>query len=141
LSSLPASLLTAAMQCTSGNRSWTLGAFTFTLSANVSGTTSVIPSGNLLSYTDGFATKVSIGLTGPSIPNRTKFVTAADDAVYVCISLDFQIRGGVSASFAQGLYGISNSANTNDTFTISFYKRCKPSDLLTDALTAAFSDF
>jgi hypothetical protein len=141
LSKLPPNLASTSIQYTSGNQSWNLGGFTFSLSGGVTGKLSVILSGTLFTYTDGFPTDVTIGLNPVTNPNYIKTISVPNGAAYVCIELDFQIQGGISGSFTQGIYGVSGSVNTNDMFTIAFYKECDPSISLKAAIAASFSDF
>ncbi len=141
LGSIPASLSSANIQLSSGNPSWSVGNFTFTLSGGVSGTVSVITSGDLLSYTDGFATEVATDLTTTTNANPTKTIPVAASTAFVCVALDFSIQGGISGNFTSGTYGVSSSVSANETFSIAFYKKCRTADLLQDALIAAFSDF
>lgn len=140
ISTLPSNL-SSTIQYTSGNQSWKLGDFGFTLSGGVTGKISVLTSGNILSYTDGFATEMSIGLTTTTNANPTKSIPVPADTAYICVELDFQISGGITGSYTSGIYGISGSANTNDTFSFAFYKKCCPTVLLRDAISEAFSDF
>jgi hypothetical protein len=141
ISALPASAQSTAIQYTSGNQSWAPGIFTFTLSGGVTGKLSVITSGDLLTYTDGFATEVVLGLSTTANSDTTTKISVPGGSAYVCIELDFQISGGISASYTSGIYGVSGSANTSDSFTVAFYKRCAPTDILRSAIAAAFSGF
>lgn len=141
LSKLPPNLASTSIQYSSGNQSWKLGDFAFTLSGGMSGKLSVILAGDLFTYTDGFPMEVTIGLNPVTNPNYTKKISVPNGAAYICIELDFQIQGGISASFTQGTYGVSGNANANDTFTVAFYKECDPSISLKNAIAAAFSDF
>jgi hypothetical protein len=86
ISALPTSAQSTSIQYASGNQSWSPGPLTFTLSGGVTGKISVITSGALFNYTDGFATEV--------VPAGI---------AYVCVELDFQIAGGISGSYTSGI--------------------------------------
>jgi hypothetical protein len=141
ISNLPPALSSTSIQYSGGNQSWKVGDFTFTLSRGVSGKVSVITSGDLFSYTDGFATKMATGLNLTRNANPTASVSVPSNTAFVCIDLDLSIQGGISGNFAPGIYGVCGSASTNETFSISFYKKCVPTDLLEAAIISAFSDF
>jgi|GEM_PF-3021022 len=141
ISSLPPGVDNTAIQYASGNLIWKPGDFTFTLSGGMTGKLSVIASGSLFSYTDGFATEVSTGLTTSTGASPAKSISVPADTAFVRIELDCSIQGGISGNFTSGIYGVSDSANTSDTFSVACYKRCAPADLLKDAIAAAFSDF
>ena len=140
ISTLPGGISTP-IHYTSGNQCWKLGEFSFTLSGGVSGKLSVITSGTLLSYTDNLPTEVGFGSAPTTKKQDTKSIPVPPGAAYIGLELDFQIQGGISANFTQGIYGVCGSVNSKDTFTVAFYKRCKPADKLRDAIAAAFSDF
>jgi hypothetical protein len=141
ISELPKELQTTGLNYTSGTQTWKPGDFTFTLCGGVKSTVSVATSGSLLSYTDEFPTEVTIG--DPAIANKknTKAITVPDGAAYVSVSLVLTIKGGISASFTSGIYGVCGSVNDADTFTVTFSKKFDPSDVLSDALKAAFGGF
>ena len=141
LSSVPAALQTSEIQYASGNRSWNVGDFGFTLCGGVTGKLSIVSSGNLFSYTDAFATTISAGLTINKNSDATKQIAVPGSSIYVCIALDLTIRGGVTASATSGIYGSSLTASNSDAFTVKFCKKCAPTDSVQAALEAAFSDF
>ena len=141
ISSLPAGPQSTTVEYKSGNQSWAPGAFTFTPSGGVSGKISVLTSGNLLSYTDGFATQIVIGLSTNPNSNTTKTMPIPSGKAFVCVELDFHLKGGISGKYNAGIYGVSGSASTNDTFTVAFYKRCDLQDILSSAIAAAISGF
>ena len=141
LASLPVELRTTSIGYTSGNQCWKLGDFGFTLSGGVCGKLSVTMAGDeLFKYANGFETKIAIGLDTSKADDCNKSVKVPAGAAYVCIELDFQIDGGISASYTQGVYGVSGSVNSTDTFSVAFYKKCSPSDKLGPAIASAFSD-
>jgi hypothetical protein len=129
------------LQYSSGNQSWTLEDFTFSLSGGTSGKVSVVKSGDLLTYTDGFAVEMGTGLSTTTNAHPDKSIQVPANSAFVCIELDMSLKGGISAQYTSGVYGVSGSASSNDTFTIAFYKKCRQTDLLRTALGAAFSDF
>ncbi len=141
ISTLPEGICTS-IQYSSGNQCWKLGEFSFTLSGGVTGKLSVIKSGKLLSYTDDLPTEVTFG-PAPTAKKKddTKSIPVPPGAAYIGLEMDFQIQGGISANFTEGVYGVCGSVNSKDTFTVAFYKLCKPADKLRDAISAAFSDF
>ena len=140
ISTLPKDISTS-IQYTSGNQCWKLGDFSFTLSGGVTGKLSVITSGNLLSYTDDLPTEAIFGAAPPDKKKETKSIPVPPGAAFIGLEMDFQIQGGISANFTEGIYGVSGSVNSKDTFTVAFYKRCNPADKLGDGIAAAFSDF
>jgi len=140
ISTLPKDISTS-IQYTSGNQCWKLGDFSFTLSGGLTGKLSVITSGNLLSYTDDLPTEAIFGAAPPDKKKETKSIPVPPGAAFIGLEMDFQIQGGISANFTEGIYGVSGSVNSKDTFTVAFYKRCNPADKLGDGIAAAFSDF
>jgi hypothetical protein len=141
ISSLPDNLKTSSIQYTSGNQSWKFETFTFTLSGGVSGKISIITSGDLLTYTDGFQAEVVLGLSTTKNSNSSKKISVPAGSAYLRVQLDFQFQGGLSGSYKSGIYGVSGSIDTKDNFTVAFYKKCKPTDILSDAISAAISGF
>ena len=93
ISNLPAALSSTSIQYSGGNQSWKVGDFTFALSRGVSGKVSVITSGDLFSYTDGFATKMATGLNLTRNANPTASVSVPSNTAFVCIDLDLSIQG------------------------------------------------
>jgi len=143
ISALPDSLLSTTIQYTSGNQSWKLGAVapvSFTLSGGITGKISVIKSGTIFTYTDSFPTQVTLSLTPTTNSNTTKSVTGPAGSAYICVELDLSIQAGVSIAYQQGIYGLSGSASTSDTFTMAFYKKCAPNDPLGAAIASAIGD-
>jgi hypothetical protein len=141
ISSLPSTLKASTIKYASGNQKWDLGKFGFTLSGAVDHEISVITEGNLFSYTDEFPTQVVVGLATQENSNTTTDVPVPAGSAYVCVKLNFELKGGLSGKFSYGIYGVSGSASTQNTFKISFYKRCQPSDTLRNAISAAISCF
>ncbi|WP_263380765.1 hypothetical protein [Granulicella paludicola] len=138
ISALPASLRSTSVQYTSGNQCWTPGSLKFTLSGGVCGKISIVSSGDLLSYTDGFATTVTLG--APPAENKkcsTKVNISAPDA-YVSLELDFTLSGGISVTDTSGIYGVSADGSASSSITVTFHKHCLVSDTLKAAFTAAF---
>lgn len=133
---------TASVQYDSGNQKWDLDAVAFQLSGGVTGKIEVVKSGKLYDYTDDFPTEVQLGVSTEDNSNATTSFTVNQEAVYVGVELDFCISGGVSLTSAPTSFGLSASvsAGTSDTFTVAFYKRCNPSDILRDAIGQAFKD-
>ncbi|MFZ0795507.1 MAG: hypothetical protein WAM65_17210, partial [Candidatus Korobacteraceae bacterium] len=140
ISTLPQGISTS-IQYSSGNQCWKLGDFSFSLSGGITGKLSVITSGKLLSYTDDLPTEAVFGAAPPAKKDETKSIPVPPGAAFISLEMDFQIQGGISANFTEGVYGVSGSVNSKDTFTVAFYKRCNPADKLGDGIAAAFSDF
>ena len=139
VASLPANLRTTSLSYTSGNQAWTPGEFTFTLCGGITGKITVISSGTLMEYMDEFPMDVTISLNPVVVKNTTKSIAVPDNTAYVCVELDLQIGGGFSAQPTWGIYGVCGSASSKDSFAVSFYKRCKPTDVLRDAIGDAFA--
>jgi hypothetical protein len=143
ISALPDTLLTTSIQYTSGNQKWTLGTaapVSFTLSGGVTGKITVIKSGTILSYTDSFPTQVALSLSTTTNSSTSKPISGPDGSVYICVELDLSIQAGVSISYQPGIYGISGSASTSDTFQMAFYKNCQPGDNLGQSIAIAIGD-
>jgi hypothetical protein len=100
----------------------------------------VVKSGTVLQYTDSFPSEVTLSLAATPSSNTSKPVTGPAGSVYLCVELDFSIQAGVSVSYQQGIYGLSGTASSSDTFTVAFYKNCKPGDLLGQSIARAFGD-
>ncbi len=142
LASLPVELRTTSIGYSSGNQCWNLGEFGFTLSGGVCGKLSVCMAGDeLFKYAKKFDTELVIGLDTKKASDCDASIKVPDGAAYVCLELDFNIQGGISATYSQGVYGVSGSVNSTDTFSVAFYKKCGPSDKLGPAIASAFSDF
>lgn len=141
ISSLPTNLNSTSVQYTSGNGSWNLGSFGFTLSGSAKGSVSVITAANIPTFTDAFATDMSMGLNTTVNPCPTKPLPLDPVATYICIELCFQVTGGITGSFTSGIYGVTGSLSSSDSFTYAFYKKCMPTDSLRAGISAAFSDF
>jgi hypothetical protein len=142
ISALPPDLRVTELSYASGNQSWKPGDFTFTLSGGVTGKMSVLTSGNLMDYTDEFASEITVSALDPTANKSTKkSIAIAAGTAYVAVELDLSIAGGVSGKWSDGIYGVSGSVSTTDTFAVTFCKQCKPADMLREALTAAFAGF
>lgn len=147
LAALPPHFSSTGVQFTGGSPAWTLPAgtavpFTFTLSAGICGKISVVTSGDLLSYTDGFAQTITPGLS-PLAPNGAalKSIPVAAGEAFVVLELEFQLSGRVTGSYQPGVYGVSASASAVTTISVAFYKSCPPSMPLQQAVTQAFQGF
>lgn len=141
LSDLPANLATN-VSYSSGNQSWTpAGPVTFTLSGGVSGKIAVVKSGKLLSYTDGFPTTVTLGLETGTNSDTTVDIKISPGAVYLCLELDFNIKGGLSGSYTSGAFGLTADASGGASISVAFYRSCDPSMTLLAALEDAFKGF
>jgi hypothetical protein len=134
--------VTGSVQYDSGNQNWSVNAVAFKLSGGVTGKIEVVKSGKLYDYTDSFPTEVQLGLSTPDNSKASTSFTVNGEAVYVGIELDFCIGAGVSLTSAATSFGLSASASasTSDTFTVAFYKKCAPSDILSAAIGQAFKD-
>jgi hypothetical protein len=144
ISAVPSDLKTN-VQYSSGNQQWKLGPaatpVTFTLSGGVTGNLSIVNSGTIFSYTNSFPTEVTLNLSTTDQSNQaSKSVPASPGSVYLCVELDFTIQGGVSISYQQGIYGLTGSVNSSNTFQIMFYKQCKPDDNFGQSVAKAFGD-
>jgi hypothetical protein len=141
LSTMPANLRSVGVDG-SGSPSWTAGAFSFSLTAGAAGKLSVMLGGDtLLNYADKFETDISIGPAMSSDPPAPAKVTVPSGIAYVCVELQFQIGGGISATAPVGTVGIQASVSTQNSFTVAFYRKCSPSDTLHDAIGAAFTNY
>ncbi len=143
LSTMPAALKSVAIGY-DGGPSWEPddGEFTFSISAGGSGKLAVMLAGDtLVSYADEFETDISIGPEAKSDPPTPKTIPVPSGDAYVCIEFEFSIGGSALAEIPVGNFGIIGSANSKNTFGIAFYRKCKPTDTLHDAIGAAFSNF
>ncbi len=153
LSALPAQFSSTAVQYTGASPSWTPGLggtspLTFTLSGGVCGKVSVITSGNLLTYTDRFPQTVSTSLSealddsgGNSGSPSTQAVSVEAGQAFVAVELDFQISGGLTGSYQQGVYGVTTTDSASATMSVAFYKGCAQTMTLQEAMKAAFQGF
>ena len=142
LSALPNDFQATNVSYSSGNQSWTpAGPVTFTLSGGVSGKITIIKSGNLLSYTDGFPTTVTLELDPTTNSNSTVNVPVPADSVYLCLELDFDISGGITGSYISGAFGLTANASGGASTSVAFYRRCDPSMTLLAAVEDAFKGF
>lgn len=143
LSELPAEARSVAINC-SQSPSWSPGSgeFTFTLTAGVSGKLAVSLAGDtLLTYMDDFETDIAIGPKAKTDPPKPKAVTVPNGQAFVTVELAFRIGGGLSASVPVGTVGIFGSVDAQQTFGVTFYRKCSPSDTLHHAIGAAFTNF
>jgi hypothetical protein len=123
-----------------GGPSWVAGMFSFSLNAGATGRLAVLlPGDTLITYADDFQTDISI--VDPAGPPPAKTITVPADAAYVCLKFDFRIGGGMSATVPVGTVGISGSVSDQNTFGNTFYRKCKLTDTLHDAIGAAFSNY
>ena len=140
LSEVPENIITS-IQYDSGNQKWGVNNVGFILSGGVAGHIEVVKSGKLYDYTDSFPTQVELGLNPQdnSDASTTSF-TVDDESIYVGVELDFSIDAGVSITTGATSFGLSGSASaeTSDTFKVAFYKKCAPTDTMSDGIGKAF---
>jgi hypothetical protein len=106
LSMLPQNLRSVAVDC-GGGPSFTAGDFTFSLTAGVRGTLSVMLGGDpLVSYADEFDTSIDIVSQPKSTPPKPVVIPVPAGQAYVCVELEFTIGGGISATAPVGMVGI-----------------------------------
>lgn len=143
LSDLPANFQATNVSYSSGTQSWTpaAGPVTFTLSGGVSGKITLVKSGKLFSYTDGFPTTVTLGLQTGTNSDSTVDVKVSPGAVYLCLELDFNINGGLSGSYTSGAFGLTADASGGASISVAFYRNCDPSMTLLAAIEDAFKGF
>lgn len=147
LAALPPHFNSTGVQFTGGAPAWTRPSgtavpFTFTLSAGVCGKISVITSGDLLRYTDGFSQTVAPGLsTLDANSNAVKTIPVGAGEAFVVLELEFQLSGRVTASYQPGVYGVSTTDTAATALSVAFYKSCPPSMPLQDAVKQAFAGF
>jgi len=139
LSSLPADLRGAEINY-DGAPSWPLGIFTFSLTVGGTGKLAVmLPGDTLISYADDFQTDISI--VDPASAPPPKTIVVPSGTAYVGVQFEFRIGGGISVTAPVGTVGICASVNDSNTFGIAFYRECKLTDTLHDAMGAAFTNF
>ena len=141
LSTLPAELRNLQLDCDAGP-SWAPGIFTFSLSAGVKSKLAVLFAGDtLVTYADDFPTDISIGPEATPDQPKVQTVTVPAGQAYVCVELQFTIGGGLTVTAPVGSVGVYGSVSDQNTFGNTFYRKCKPSDTLHDAILAAFSNY
>ena len=141
ISSLPDDVRSTTIGYSGGNSSWSAGDFGFSVGAGLCGKISVYPSGKLFSYPNGFDTEVMLGELDAEKNKAKVEVLVPEGMAYVCLELEFQIQGGISATAASGTFGVCGSIDASDTFSVAFSKQCKATDILRDGIHAAFTDF
>jgi hypothetical protein len=141
LSSIPSGLSSVKLQYGSSDQTWTPGPVTFTLSGGTCGQISVLTSGTLLTYTDGFPVNLTLGAAPVDNKDCSQKVPISASGAYLCLELDFTLSGGVSVSGTSGPYGVSADGSASSSITVAFYKQCSPSTTLEDAIVSAFKSF
>jgi hypothetical protein len=128
LANVPSSAATTTVNYTSPSASWIPGAgpVTFGLSGGVTGTLAVVTSGTLLSYTDG--------LDSPQI----KTIPVPSNTAYLSLTLKFSISANVAGQYSGGAYGVTASASSSDSYSITWSKAFAPTTLVRDALAKVF---
>ncbi|SDF81351.1 hypothetical protein [Terriglobus roseus] len=93
------------------------------------GSLDILNSGDLGSYTDG--------LDSP----ETKSIPLPQGFSYVRLSLKFSLSANVSAKYSGGAYGVKASADTKDTYSITYCKAFPPTTKVIDAIGKTFESF
>ncbi|WP_047491915.1 hypothetical protein [Terriglobus sp. TAA 43] len=101
----------------------------FGLTGSASGSLDILNSGDLGSYTDG--------LDSP----QTKSIPLPQGFSYVRLSLKFNLSANVSAKYSGGAYGVKASADTSDTYSITYCKAFPPTTKVIDAIGQTFESF
>lgn len=128
LADVPASTAATKVCYTSPTASWSPSGspITFGLSGGVTGTLSVITSGNLLCYTDGIDSPQSKNIPLPA------------NTAYLALALKFTISANISGQYSGGAYGVTASASTTDSYAITWYKAFGPGTVVRNAIAEVF---
>jgi hypothetical protein len=131
LANVPSSAATSTVTYTSPSASWSPGGgpVQFGLQGGVTGTLAVVTNGTLLSYTDG--------LDSP----QTKTVPVPANTAYLSLTLKFNISANVAGKYSAGAYGVTASASTADSYSITFSKAFLPTTPVRTALAQVFQEF
>ena len=152
LTAFPTAQSPITLNYQSGNGSWTLGDFTFSLSGGVRGSIGIVPPGSPLlmqpgnkpfAYAKSFPTTIGSGLDPAVSANNTVNVSGPSSNYAVGIELDLTLSASVNATVPIGATGIQGTGTgaTSDTYKVIFYKSVPGATILKDALALAFQDF
>jgi hypothetical protein len=125
----------------SGNNKWTLGDFTFSLSAGVSNSIGIYgPGHTIFQYTKTFPTSVATALDAKSAATSGS-ITVPAGQYYVAVELQLSLTASDGAKIKLGEVGIQGSAGVNDVYTVRFLKNVPSSTLVKDAVRQAFAGY